>query len=104
MPSSSIYKHWGSNSVNTENANCLNWQRAFNVYRLVVEDVRGLFGVEGLCVQDVLELVDALRGVLHVCCQVTVEEAEHVAVERQADGHPAFIPLLGARSINQTYE
>lgn len=52
-----------------------------------------LFTVKGLRVHDVLELVHSLCGVFHMCSQVTVEETERVAVERQADGHATFVAL-----------
>lgn len=52
-----------------------------------------LGGVEGLHVQDMLKLVHAFRGVLHVSRQVTVEETQHVAVEGNADRHAPFVTL-----------
>lgn len=50
----------------------------------MVPNVRGVQDVKVLCIQDVLELIDTLQGVVHVSCQVAVEEAHHVAVEGKA--------------------
>lgn len=60
---------------------------------LVVQNVRRVFGVKGLSIQDILELIHPLRGVVHVGGEVTVQEAEHVTVEGQADRHASFITL-----------
>lgn len=54
---------------------------------------RSSFSLEGLRVQDVLELLHPFGGELHVCSEVTVEETEHMTIKGQADGHPSFITL-----------
>ena len=59
----------------------------------MIEDIWCVVDVKVLSVQYVLELVDPLQSVVHVCGQVAVEEAQHVAVEREADGYPALIAL-----------
>ena len=59
----------------------------------VVNNPLSLFTVKGLWVHDVLELIHSLCGVFHMCSQVTVEETERVAVERQTDSHAAFVTL-----------
>lgn len=59
----------------------------------MVSDLRGVVDVEVLLLQDVLQLVNALQGVVHVSRKVTVEEANHVAVEGEADRHSAFVAL-----------
>lgn len=59
----------------------------------VVQDFGSLLAVKGLRVQDVLELVHPLRGVLHMSRQVAVEEAERVAVEGQTDRQAPFVTL-----------
>lgn len=51
----------------------------------MISDLRGVRDVEVLLLQDVLQLVDALQSVVHVRRQVTVEEANHVTVEGEAD-------------------
>lgn len=51
----------------------------------MVSDLRGVIDVKVLLLQDVLELVDTLQSVVHVSSKVTVEEANHVAVEGEAD-------------------
>ena len=59
----------------------------------MVNNFRSVFRAEGLCVHDVLKLVHSLCGVLHMSSQVTVEETERVAIERQADRHASFVTL-----------
>lgn len=59
----------------------------------MVYDSRSRLRLKFLRVDDVLKLIYSLLGVLHVCSQVTVEEAERVAVERQADGHGSLVAL-----------
>lgn len=59
----------------------------------VVNNFGSLFTVKGLRVHDVFKLVYSLRGKLHMCCQVTVEETDCVAVERQADREATFVTL-----------
>lgn len=51
----------------------------------MVSDLRGVIDVEVLLLQDVLKLVHALQSVVHVSRKVAVEEANHVAVEGEAD-------------------
>lgn len=52
---------------------------------------------EVLHFQDVLKVVQALLGVLQVGWQVAVQEANRVAVERQADGDPSLVALRDKR-------
>lgn len=59
----------------------------------VVNNFGSLFTVKGLRVHDVFELVYSLRGKLHMCYQVTVEETDCVAIERQADRETTFVTL-----------
>lgn len=59
----------------------------------MVNNFGRLFTVKGLRVHDVFELVHSLRGKLHMCCQVTVEETDCVAIERQADREATFVTL-----------
>lgn len=59
----------------------------------MVPDLGGVGQVEVLCLQDVLQLVHALQSVVHVRCQVAVEEAHHVAVEGEPHGDSSFITL-----------
>lgn len=59
----------------------------------VVNNFGSLFTLKGLSVHDVLELVDSLRGILHMCCQVTVKETDCVAIERQAHREATFVTL-----------
>ena len=63
----------------------------------MVQDGWCLGGLEGLRVQDVLKLVQALCGVLHVGRQVTVEETQTVAVEGQPYRHSPFVTLRGRK-------
>lgn len=50
----------------------------------MVQDMRRVIDVKVLCFQDVLKLVNALQGIVHVSCKVAVEEAHHMAVEGKA--------------------
>lgn len=59
----------------------------------VVNNFGSLFTVKGLRVHDVFKLVYSLQGKLHMCCQVTVEETDCVAIERQADREATFVTL-----------
>lgn len=59
----------------------------------VVHDLGSLFTVKRLHVCDVFKLVYSLRGKLHMCCQVAVEEADCVAIEGQADREATFVTL-----------
>lgn len=63
------------------------------IYSPVVNNSWSLFTVKGLCVHDVLKLVHSLCGIIHVSSQVTVQETEHVAIERQADRDSTFVTL-----------
>lgn len=58
---------------------------ALSISSPVIGHFGSLFTVKGLRVHDVLELVDSLQGVLHMCGQVTVQETDGVAIEGQAD-------------------
>lgn len=64
----------------------------------VVNDSWGCLRLKFLRVDDVLKFVDSLFGVLHVRGQVAVDEAERVAVERQADRDGSFVALRDTRS------
>lgn len=59
----------------------------------MVSDLWSVIDVEVLLLQDVLQLVNALQGVVHVSREVAVEEANHVAVEGEPDRHSSFIAL-----------
>lgn len=59
----------------------------------MVQHVWGVVHVKVLRFQDVLKLINALQSVVHVSCQVTVEEANHVAVEGKTHRHSSFITL-----------
>lgn len=59
----------------------------------MVKNSWSLLTVKGLCVQDVLELIHSLCGIVHMSCQVAIEETERVAVERKTDGNATFITL-----------
>lgn len=59
----------------------------------VVDNLGSLFTVKGLRVHDVFKLVHSLQGELHMCRQVTVEETNCVAIERQADREATFVTL-----------
>lgn len=59
----------------------------------MVSDAGGVGQVKVLCLQDVLQLIHALQSVVHVCRQMAVEEAHHVAVEGKPHGHSSFITL-----------
>lgn len=79
-------------------------QRASRAYWLVVQDVRGVVQVEVLLLQDVLKLINAVQGVVHVGREVTVEEAHHVAIEGKTHRHSPFIPLRRNTQFNSTSE
>lgn len=59
----------------------------------VINNSGSTLRVKFLRVHDVLKLIHSLFGISHVSSQVTVEETQHVAVERQADGHAPFVTL-----------
>lgn len=59
----------------------------------MVNNFGSLFTVKGLRVHDVFKLVYSLRGKLHMCRQMTVEETDCVAIERQADREATFVTL-----------
>lgn len=53
----------------------------------------GVTEVKVLCLQDVLQLINTLQSIVHVSCQVAVEETHHVAVEGKAHRHSSLITL-----------
>lgn len=74
------------------------WKQGLQLWDLprvspVVDNSWSILRVKFLRVHDVLKLIHSLFGISHVSGQVTVEETEHVAVERQADGHAPFVTL-----------
>lgn len=70
----------------------------------MVQNVRGVVQVEVLLLQDVLKLINAVQGVVHVGCKVAVEEAHHVAIEGKTHRHSPFIPLRRNTQFNSKIE
>ena len=64
----------------------------YGVDRLVVQDVARVL-LKVLRVQDVLKLIDALQGVVHVGGQVAVQEAKHVPIKGETHRHAPFVAL-----------
>lgn len=62
-------------------------------YALVVQDAVGHTPLKLLHVQDGGKVLLALLGLLQVCWQVAVEEADHVAEDGEANAHPTLVAL-----------
>lgn len=61
----------------------------------MVQHTRGGRALELLLLQDGLEVLHALLGVLHVRRQVAVEEAERVSEHGHPGADAALVPLGG---------
>lgn len=72
------------------------------VFSPVVDDSGSFLTIKRLRLHDVLKLLHPFTGVVHMSSQVAVKEAEHVSIEGQTDGHPAFVPLMDQREERQS--
>lgn len=71
----------------------MKWCAFTNLYVLVVKDVRCMFYMEFVFVDDFLKIFDALVKHMIMCSQVSIHKAHRHTIQLKSNAHSSFITL-----------